>query len=62
MLGTVGNDAALSAQSKCVGGGETAHFRGVWGEQGCTGGIGAIDGEWGVLTGAGGVVSDAAVV
>ena len=62
VLGTVGNDAASSAQSKCVGGGETARFGGVWGEQGCTGGIGAIDDERGVSTGAGGVISDAAVV
>ena len=62
MLGTVGNDAASSAQSKCVGGGETARFGGVWGEQGCPGRIGAIDGERGVLTGAGSIVSDTAVV
>ena len=42
----MGNDAASSAQSKHVGGGETAHFGGVWGKQGCTGRIGAVDSEW----------------
>ena len=62
VLGAVGNDAALSAQSKRVRGGEMARFRGVWGEQWCTGGIGAIDGEQGVLLGADGIVGGVAGV
>ena len=56
----MGNDAASSAQSKCVGGGEMAHFRCVWGKQGCTGGIGAVDSEWRLSVVVKGTVNDTA--
>jgi hypothetical protein len=34
-VGAVGNNAASSAQSKRVGGGETVRFGGFWDELGC---------------------------
>ena len=61
-VGAVGSDAASSAQSKCVRGGETARFGGVWGEQGCTSGTGAIDGERGISVGVDSVINDVARV
>ena len=60
MLGAVGNDAGLSAQSKRVGGGETACLGPSWGELGCTGGDGGVDGEQGLSAVVDGVVNDAA--
>ena len=59
-MGAVGNDAASSAQSKCAGGDKTVSFGSSRGEQGCTGGNGAVDGEQGVSTVVDGVVSDVA--
>ena len=61
-VGAVGNDAASSAQSKCAGGDKTVSFGSSRGEQGCTGGNGAVNGEQGVSTVVDGVVSDAAGV
>ena len=61
-VGAVGSDAALSAQSKCVRGGEMARFRGVWGERGCTSGTGAIDSERGISVGVDSIVNDVARV
>ena len=49
MLGGAGIDTASSAQSKRAGGGETARFGDVWGEQGCLGGNRGVDGEQGAL-------------
>ena len=61
MLGTVGNDAASSAQLKRAGGGETARLglsRGEQGRKGCKQGVGS---ERRVTLGVDNVVSDAAV-
>jgi hypothetical protein len=60
VLGAVGNDAALSAQLKCAGGGETACLRLSWVELGCTGGDGGVDSGQGASTGFDGVVGDVA--
>jgi hypothetical protein len=59
-LGAVGNDAASSAQSKRVGGGEMDRLRGVWGELGCAVVDGGLGSEWGVLRGLDGTVGDTA--
>ena len=61
-VGAVGNNAASSAQSKCAGGDKTVCFGSSRGEQGCTGGNGAVDSERGVSTVVDSVVSDAAGV
>ena len=58
----MGNNAASSAQSKCVGGDKMAHFGDVWGKQGCAGGIGAVDSEWRLSVVVKGTVNDAAGV
>jgi hypothetical protein len=62
VLGAVGNDAASLAQSKHAGGGKTARLRSGWGELGCAGVDGVVDGEQGVSTGVDGVVGDLAGV
>ena len=58
MLGGAGIGAASSAQSKRAGGGETARFGDVWGEQGCLGGNGGVDGEQGALAVVDGAIND----
>ena len=58
----MGNDAVSLAQSKHVGGGKTAHLGGVWGKQGCTGRIGAVDSEWRLSVVVKGAVNDTAGV
>ena len=62
VLGAVGNDAALSAQSKCMGGGETARLGSSRGEQGCAGGNGGAGGAWGLSAVVDSVVNDASGV
>ena len=61
-LGTIGIDAASSAQSKCAGCGETASLGSRWGGPGCTCGDGGVDSEQGVLTGGDSVVGGTAGV
>ena len=58
----MGNNAVSLAQLKCVEVGEMACFRGVWGEQECTGGAWAIDSEQGVSMGVNSVINDVAGV
>jgi hypothetical protein len=62
VFGTVGNDAASSAQSKRAEGDETARLGSSWGELGCTCGDGGIGSERGVSTGVNGVVGGVAGV